>query len=55
MTYYSAEFEDNEIEVLCCSNDNEAIQSAWELETVHGSLMNIFKLDENFDKVKSIY
>lgn len=52
---YEAEYEDNEIEVFDSENDTEAFSEACEYEKEHGIIFNLYELDENYDKVRTVY
>lgn len=52
---YKAEYEDDEIEVFDCDNDTEAMSEAFEHEKEHGTLFNLYEVDENYDTVRMIF
>ena len=53
---YKAEYEDDEIEVFSyCDNDDEALKEAFSYENEHGTLFNLFELDENCDTVRTVF
>lgn len=50
MRTYKAEFADDEIEVFSyCSNDDEALKEAFSMESEHGTLFNLFEVDEDYN------
>lgn len=52
---YQAEFEDGEMEAFDAENDKDARQQACGFEGEHGTLFNIFLLDDNYNEVKTIF
>lgn len=51
---YKSEYEDNEIEVFFCGTDEEALKEAYEYESVHGTLFNLFEVNEDYDIIRTI-
>lgn len=51
---YKAEFEDDEIEILEAYTDNEACNESWKLEKEHGSLFNLYLLDDDYNEIETI-
>ncbi len=53
---YKAEYEDDEIEVFgYCSTDDEALDEAFSFEDEHGTLFNLFELDDNYEVIRTIF
>ena len=56
MRTYKAEFEDDEIEVFSyCSNDDEALKEAFSMESEHGTLFNLFEVDEDYNTLRTVF
>lgn len=52
---YKAEYADNEIEVFSfCDTDEEALKEAYDYEEEHGTLFNLFEVNEDYDIIKTI-
>lgn len=53
---YKAEYADDEMEVFSyCSNDEEALEEARKCEKEHGTLFNLFEVDENYDEIRTVF
>ena len=53
---YKAEFADDEIEVFSyCSNDDEALKEAFSMESEHGTLFNLFEVDEDYNILRTVF
>lgn len=52
---YKAEYEDGEFVLITCKNDDEATQEAYSFEEEHGTLFNLFEIDENYDEIRTIF
>ena len=52
---YKAVYEDEEFEIICADNDNEAMKEADNYESEHGIVFNLFEIDENYDEVRTVY
>ena len=52
---YKAEFEDEEFELFFAKNDDEAMKTAYSLEEEHGTLFNVFEINENYDEIRTIF
>ncbi len=52
---YQAEFEDNEMVVFDAGNDVDAMEQAWKFESEHGSLFNVFLLDDDFNEIRTVF
>ena len=53
---YKAEYADGEMEVFSyCDNDSEAMKEAESYESEHGTLFNLFEVDENYDEIRTVY
>ena len=56
MRTYKAEFADDEIEVFSyCSNDDEALKEAFSMELEHGTLFNLFEVDEDYNTLRTVF
>ena len=53
--WYKAEFEDCNFEMILADNDNDAVENAFELEEEHGTLFNVFLLDDNDNEVRTVF
>ena len=51
---YEAEFGDDEMEIILEYNDDEALREGWKLEKEHGTLFNLYLLDDDYNRVKTI-
>lgn len=52
---YKAEYEDDEIEVFSyCDTDEEALKEAYDYEKEHGTLFNLFEVNEDYDIIRTI-
>lgn len=54
MKHYKAEYEDDNFELIDASNDNEALTEAWKYEFEHGTLFNLFEVNEDYDEIKTV-
>lgn len=53
---YKAEYADDEIEVFSyCDNDCEAMKEAEMYESEHGTLFNLFEVDEDYNEIRTVY
>lgn len=53
---YKAEYADGEMEVFSyCDNDREAMEEAESYEKDHGTLFNLFEVDENYDEIRTVF
>lgn len=53
---YKAEYADGEMEVFSyCDNDNEAMEEAELCESEHGTLFNLFEVDEDYNEIRTVY
>ena len=53
--WYRAEFEDENFEMILADSDNEAFEKADEMQEEHGTLYNVFALDENDNEIKTVF
>lgn len=52
---YKAEYADGEFEIISwVQNDDDAASEAYEMEDVHGYLINLFEIDENYNEIRTI-
>jgi len=51
---YKAEYADENFEMLFAENDREAFEEAQEYEKDHGTIFNIFEIDEDYDVVRTV-
>ncbi len=53
---YKAEYADENMEVFSyCGNDKEALEEAENYEKEHGTLFNLFEVDENYDEKRTVF
>ena len=53
---YKAEYADGEMEVFSyCDNDKEAVKEAESYEEEHGTLFNLFEVNENYEIIRTVY
>lgn len=55
MKYYKAEFEDEELEIMKCDNDTNAMTEAESYEEEHGILFNLYELNEDYEEIRTVY
>ena len=53
--WYRAEFEDENFEMILADSDNEAFETAKEMEEEHGTLFNVFLLDDDYNEVRTVF
>ena len=53
--WYRAEFEDENFEMILADSDNEAMENAFNLEEEHGTLFNVFLLDDDYNEVMTVF
>lgn len=52
---YKAEYEDDEMEVFSfCDTDEEALKEAYDYEAEHGTLFNLFEVNEDYEIIRTI-
>lgn len=51
---YKAEYEDENFEIILADNDSEALEEAWNKEKEHGTLFNLFEIDENYEEIRTV-
>ena len=51
---YEADYEDDNFEIIYAYNDNEAIEEAKKYESEHGMIVNLYEVDENYERVRMI-
>lgn len=55
MRTYKAEYEDDEIEVFgYCETDEQALKEAYDYEAEHGTLFNLFEVDNDYNEIRTI-
>lgn len=52
---YKAEYENEVFEIILADNDNEAIEQARDLENEHGTLFNVFLLDDHYNVIRTVF
>lgn len=55
MNTYKAEFEDGNFEIFVEATHEDAIEEAFKMEEVHGTLYNVEWLDEDYDVIETIH
>jgi len=54
--YYRAEYENEEVmEIITASSHEEAIQEAFTYEEEHGTLFNVYLLDEDYNELETVF
>lgn len=53
--WYRAEFEDDNFEMILTDSDNEAFETAKEMEDEHGILFNVFLVDDDYNEVRTVF
>lgn len=53
--WYRAEFEDDNFEMILADNDNEAFETAKEMEEEKGTLFNVFLVDDDYNEVRTVF
>lgn len=51
---YQAEYADENFAIFEADSDNEALDEAWSMEKEHGSLFNLFEIDEDYEEIRTI-
>jgi hypothetical protein len=55
MLTYRADYENEEVmEVFDAEDDETALREAWSHESEHGTLFNLFEIDDNYDVVRTV-
>ena len=53
---YRADYADEGFELIeFCDSDCEALKEAFSYEAKHGTLFNLFEVDENYDEVRTVF
>ncbi|WP_195510159.1 hypothetical protein [Clostridium tyrobutyricum] len=52
---YKAEFEDEEIEIFDADNHEKAVQEAYKFEKEHGTVFNLFLLNDKYDEIDRVF
>lgn len=52
---YKAEYEDNEFELIHASEDEDALEDAFNRERHHGALFNLWEVNKNYDEIRTIF
>ena len=50
-----AEFEDEEIEIFDADNHEKAVREAYKFEKEHGTVFNLFLLNENYNEIDRLF
>ena len=53
--WYRAEFECDNFEMILADSDNEAFETAKEMEGEKGTLFNVFLLDDDYNEVRTVF
>lgn len=53
--WYRADLEDDNFEMILADSDSEAVEKAYELEEEHGTVFNLYLLDDNDNKIRNIF
>ena len=51
---YKAEYEDGNFEMINANYDSDALAEAYNLEKEHGTLFNLFEVDEDYNEIRTI-
>lgn len=51
---YQAEYEDDNIEVFSAEDDDDACFEAWDMEEEHGSLLDLFEVNGDYEKIRTV-
>ena len=52
---YKAEYEDGEFEVIISDNDTSAMSEAESYEDKHGTLFNLFEVNADYEKIRTVF
>ncbi len=52
---FRAEYGDNEMEVFTAESNEEAIEEAMRMETEHGTLFNVTRMDDDYNELETIF
>lgn len=55
MNTYRVEIEDDNFEIILANNDNEALAEMWEMEEAGHSVLNLIRLDNDYNEVETIF
>lgn len=51
---YKAEFEDENFEIFSERNDHDGLETAFNFEKEHGTLFNLFEIDDSYNEKRTI-
>jgi hypothetical protein len=51
---YKAEYEDENIEIFNSDSDCKALQEAWSYEKYHGTLFNLFVINDDYEEIETV-
>jgi hypothetical protein len=54
MRTYLADYEDDNFETIIANTDNEAYFEALDHEEEHGTLYNLFEIDDDYNKIREV-
>lgn len=52
---YKAEYQDEEFEIFTCKDDTEAMKEAELYEDSHGTLFNLFEINNDYDEIRTVF
>lgn len=52
---YKVNYADENFEIVYADNDREAWTEAEKYEEEHGSIFDIFEIDENYDEIRTVF
>lgn len=53
--WYKAEYENDNFEMILADSDKDALKEAFENEEEHGTLFNVYLLNDNDKEIKTIF
>lgn len=54
MKDYKVKYEDEEFELIYADDDRDALQQAFSMEDDHGTVFNVFEIDEDYNEIRTI-
>ncbi|MCU6756424.1 Uncharacterised protein [uncultured Eubacterium sp.] len=55
MNTYRVEIEDDNFEIILANSDDEALSEMWKLEEYGHSVFNLFRLDDDYNEIETIF
>lgn len=52
---YKADYADENFEIIYADNDRKAMEEAEKYEEEHGTVFNLFEIDENYEEIRTVY